>query len=252
MLGFLKKVTTSVLGESAPTAEFQPHASPRQRPAEDESGSVMHRGRFLRDMPVSQLRRLLMEDFGERAPSDARRNELVRLLAEAVLRSQHGPLAAASPVATHRPPAQLPVEVGFQPLYAMSSFCELCSSLCFPTGTATSWASRPTQPFSEARSSFPGTRSPSLLSSIFSNKTCVDFCIFLMRPKSSVLDFSRPAKRLVQEGGLGVVSGLSAQPATSVSDQRAEERFPTPVARYESFPQLGLNKGANAFYLTLV
>jgi len=146
MLGFLKKVTTSVLGESrggVSSAEVPTHA-PIRRQVEHDSDSVMHRGRFLRDMPVSQLRRLLAEDFGERVPSDSRRHELVSLLAAAVLRSQHGPLAASSPVATHRPPAQLPLEAPARAGHLVSTNSSLKRS-AFSPGKDEDSSPRPTK-----------------------------------------------------------------------------------------------------------
>ena len=71
---------------------------------EDTSGpgEVMYRGRKLKNMPVSQLRRLLVEDFSAHASSGALRGELIKILADAVLRAEHGSLAS-SPLPVSRP-----------------------------------------------------------------------------------------------------------------------------------------------------
>ena len=66
------------------------------------AGMTMHRGRHLKDMPVSQLRRLLVQDFGEHVSSDARRQDLIEQLANATLRAAHGPLAASPPPAVKK------------------------------------------------------------------------------------------------------------------------------------------------------
>jgi len=58
-----------------------------------QPGSIMYRGRYLNDMPVTQLRRLLVEVFDEELPSDVRRSELILTLAQKVQASNHGPLA---------------------------------------------------------------------------------------------------------------------------------------------------------------
>ncbi len=57
-----------------------------------DPGTIMYRGRYLKDMPVTQLRRLLVEVFDEVLPSDARRSELIVALAQKVQASSHTPL----------------------------------------------------------------------------------------------------------------------------------------------------------------
>ena len=69
---------------------------------EDAPDMVVYRGRHLKDMPVSQLRRLLTGDFGVAVPSDALRSELVMQLAISVKdRASRDALRPVPPPASH-------------------------------------------------------------------------------------------------------------------------------------------------------
>ena len=74
----------------------------RDKSGEDAPDMVVYRGRHLKDMPVSQLRRLLTGDFGVAVPSDALRSELVMQLAISVKdRASRDALRPVPPPASH-------------------------------------------------------------------------------------------------------------------------------------------------------
>ena len=81
---------------SAPVSRYPTPRPPPTPGTDDPAGHVLYKGRFLKDMPVSQLGRILKTEFGVHVSVDALRGELIRILAREVEKNA-GALASEEP-----------------------------------------------------------------------------------------------------------------------------------------------------------
>ena len=96
-----RRQTSQEPAGGAPAAAGTAAAAADGGEGRDVPGMVVHRGRHLKDMPVSQLRRVLADDFSLVAPKDALRSELVAQLAAAVESAARAAATVAPRPASH-------------------------------------------------------------------------------------------------------------------------------------------------------